>query len=102
MTDGPPVAMVPEEKQIDDGLAPLHGGSRHRTADPLDPGSVEAMARTPQGRFLGLPYNWKRPTWAELRHTYWDRNERRVLLPKTYGWGLDINFAALFRRRPRP
>lgn len=59
------------------------------------------MARTPQGRFLGLPYNWKRPTWAELRRAYWDPDERRVIVPKTYGWGLDINFAALLRRRHR-
>ena len=59
------------------------------------------MTRTPQGRFLGLPYNWKRPTWAELRRACWEPDERRIIVPKTYGWGLAINFAALFRRRPR-
>ncbi len=60
------------------------------------------MAREPQGRFLGLPYNWRKPSWADLRRAYWDRDESRVLVPKTFGWGLDINLAPLLRRRPRP
>lgn len=57
------------------------------------------MARAPQGRFLGFPYNWSRPTWAELRRSYWDPDEPRIIVPKTYGWGLDVNLAPLFRRR---
>lgn len=59
------------------------------------------MARKSQGHFLGLPYNWKKPTWAEVRRAYWDPDESRVVVPKTYGWGMDINFAPLFQRRGR-
>ena len=77
------------------------GGSRQVLARSSQAGSVEAMARTPQGRFLGLPYNWKPATPAELRRAYWDPDESRLIVPKTYGWGLDINFAALFQRRAR-
>ena len=76
---------VLEAEQVDDVQASLHGGGSRLAmglANSLDPGSVETMARTPQGRFLGLPYNWKRPTWAELHRAYWNPDERRVLLPE--------------------
>jgi hypothetical protein len=56
------------------------------------------MARKPQGRFLGLPYNWSRPTRGEVGKGAWDPDDRRVFTPKSYGWGYGINFAALLRR----
>jgi hypothetical protein len=54
-----------------------------------------------QGRFLGMPYDWRRPTKARLRRTMWNRESRRVFVPKAYGWGYDVNFAALLPRRRR-
>lgn len=62
------------------------------------------MARDPQGRFLGIPYNWSRPTGQDLRKGFWDRDDHRIITPRTYGWGYDINFAEITRRlarRPR-
>jgi hypothetical protein len=56
------------------------------------------MARKPHGRFLGMPYNWKRPKRADAGKGVWDRDDRRILRPKNYGWGYGINFAALVRR----
>jgi hypothetical protein len=59
------------------------------------------MARKPQGRFLGIPYSWSRPTRDDLGKGVWDPDDRRVLTPKTYGWGYGINFNALLRRLTR-
>jgi len=56
------------------------------------------MARKPQGRFLGMPYNWNRPKGADAGKGVWDPDDRRILRPKNYGWGYGINFAALLRR----
>jgi Family of unknown function (DUF5808) len=56
------------------------------------------MARKPQGRFLGLPYNWKRLRRRDAGKGVWDRDDRRVVTPKNYGWGYTINFAELRRR----
>jgi len=58
----------------------------------------EVVAREPQGRCLGLPYNWRRPTRDEAGEGVWDPAERRILTPKNYGWGYGVNFAALKRR----
>lgn len=59
------------------------------------------MARQPQGRFLGIPYNWDRPSRADAREGIWDPEDRRIFAPKTYGWGYGLNFAALKRRLTR-
>jgi hypothetical protein len=59
------------------------------------------VARKPQGRFLGIPYNWSRPTREELGRGLWDPDEQRVFTPRNFGWGYGINFAALWRRLTR-
>ena len=56
------------------------------------------MARRRQGRYLGMPYDWRRPTRERLRKGFWDPDNPRVLIPKVYGWGYGINFAAIVRR----
>jgi hypothetical protein len=56
------------------------------------------MARDPQGRFLGMPYNWKRPTHLDLRRGVWDHDDDRIFPPKSFGWGYGLNLAALRRR----
>jgi hypothetical protein len=53
------------------------------------------MAR---GRFLGVPYDWRKPTPARIRHELWNPQSRKIFVPKAYGWGYGINFAALIRR----
>ena len=54
------------------------------------------MSKT--GRFLGIPYDWRRPTWARLKERWWNRDDHRVFTPKSYGWGYDINLPELARR----
>jgi Family of unknown function (DUF5808) len=61
-------------------------------------GYLYGMARKPQGRFLGMPYNAKRPKRADVGKGVWDPDDRRILTPKNYGWGYGINFSALLRR----
>jgi uncharacterized membrane protein len=56
------------------------------------------VSRNRQGRFLGLPYDWRRPTVRRAKERVWNRDEQRVFVPKSFGWGYAINFAALWRR----
>jgi len=56
------------------------------------------MARKKTGTFLGVPFDWRRPTRARVRSRWWNRNDRRVFTPKSFGWGYDINFAEVARR----
>jgi hypothetical protein len=59
----------------------------------------DARVPDPQGRFLGVPYDWRRPTVSRLRARWWNPAEPRLFTPKTYGWGFDINLYRLLRRR---
>lgn len=56
------------------------------------------MSQERQGRFLGMPYDWRRPTARKVRERAWNPDEPRILVPKAYGWGYAVNFAALRRR----
>jgi hypothetical protein len=56
------------------------------------------VRRPRQGRFLGIPYDWTRPTGERLRQSVWNPDEPRVLVPKAYGWGYGVNLGALRRR----
>ncbi len=50
-----------------------------------------------QGRFLGMPYDWRRPTRRRLRSRAWN-SEGKVFTPKTVGWGYGINLRAFWRK----
>ena len=49
-------------------------------------------APEPQGRLAGLPYDLRRPTASRIRSRAWNPDDRRIFTPKTFGWGLGINF----------
>ena len=57
--------------------------------------------RRKTGIYLGIPYDWRRPTVARAKSRWWNPRDRRLFTPKTFGWGWDINFARLFRRKPK-
>lgn len=61
----------------------------------------QVMAREPQGRRWGLPYNWRPLNREDVGKGIWDPDDPRVITPKNYGWGYGLNLAALLRRRPR-
>jgi hypothetical protein len=48
-----------------------------------------------------MPYDFRRPTVERFRRTTWNPKDRRVFVGKAYGWGYDVNFAALWRRLAR-
>ncbi len=49
-----------------------------------------------------MPYDWRRPTVARIKERWWNRDEPRLLTPKAFGWGYDLNLARLLRRKPTP
>lgn len=53
-------------------------------------------ART--GTFLGIPYAWRRPTWAGIRERMWNPRDPRIFTPPALVWGWSINFYAVLSR----
>jgi hypothetical protein len=57
------------------------------------------------GKFLGVPYDWRTPSAQRVRSRWWNADEPRVFIPKSYGWGYGINLYRLIhpkRRGPAP
>ena len=54
--------------------------------------------RVKTGTFLGIPYDFRRPTVARLRQRIWNPRERRLLTPHAFGWGSRLNLYELLRR----
>jgi uncharacterized protein DUF5808 len=50
------------------------------------------------GKFLGVPYDWRRPTWARYKARWWNPQDRRIVMPRAWGWGYDFNLAEVARR----
>ena len=53
------------------------------------------------GTFLGMPYDWRRPSLRRIRDEVFNRDEPKFIVPKSYGWGYGINLAAPIARRRR-
>ena len=51
------------------------------------------------GTLLGIPYDWRRPTRARFRQRMWNPDDRRILTPRAFGWGYDLNLYWLLHRR---
>jgi hypothetical protein len=63
--------------------------------------NASTVGRPRQGRFFGVPYDWRRPSAARTKQRAWKPDEPRLLVPKSFGWGWGINFARLFGRKPK-
>jgi hypothetical protein len=50
------------------------------------------------GKFLGVPYDWRRPTVARVKSRWWNGDDGRIFTPKSFGWGYDVNLAEVARR----
>ena len=60
------------------------------------------MKKRRVGTFLGIPYDWRRPTRSVVQERLWNPNDRRLFTPHVFGWGWSINGYELLRRlRPR-
>lgn len=53
------------------------------------------------GRFLGIPYDWRRPSLERFKARMWNREDARLWVPKSFGWGWTINFYQLLERVER-
>jgi hypothetical protein len=53
-------------------------------------------ARPRVGRFLGIPYDWRKPTKARFLERMWNPGDPRLFTPRAWGWGYDLNFYRLF------
>jgi Family of unknown function (DUF5808) len=53
----------------------------------------------PQGYFLGVPYDFRRPTLARLRARWWNPADPRLFTPKSFFFGWDINLYWLAQPR---
>jgi len=56
------------------------------------------MDEEPQGRFLGIPYDWRHPTRARIKARMWNDEDPRLFMPRAFGWGYDVNVAQVLRR----
>lgn len=50
---------------------------------------------TPQGRILGMPYEFRAPTAARVMERMWNPADPRIMVPRTWGVGWTINFGAI-------
>jgi hypothetical protein len=55
------------------------------------------MSKKGTGKYLGLPYDWRRPTWERVQSRWWNPKDRRIFTPKAFGWGFDINLYQVAR-----
>ncbi|MEV5651663.1 DUF5808 domain-containing protein [Nocardia sp. NPDC052254] len=53
----------------------------------------------PQGKALGMPYDWRRPTRERMRARMWNPDDPRLFTPRSFGWGYDLNFYRLLHWR---
>ncbi len=53
--------------------------------------------RTWQGELFGIPYDYRPPTFERLRSTMWAPEDERVLKPRAFGIGRDLNLGRVVR-----
>ena len=56
------------------------------------------MSSKGTGKFLGVPYDWRRPTWERYKSRLWNKTDRRIVMPRAFGWGWDFNLYEILRR----
>jgi len=52
------------------------------------------------GRILGVPYDFRRPSWSKLKSHYWNPDDDRIFIPRAFGVGWDINLYRFKERYP--
>lgn len=54
--------------------------------------------RSKTGKFLGVPYDLRKPTVERFKSRWWNPDDPRIFTPKVYGWGWDVNLARILGR----
>ena len=49
----------------------------------------------PEGRFLGVPYDFRVPTIDRIRRRWWNRDDGRIFMPCAFGIGWALNLFQL-------
>ncbi|PKQ21354.1 MAG: hypothetical protein CVT66_00735 [Actinobacteria bacterium HGW-Actinobacteria-6] len=49
----------------------------------------------PQGRVLGMPYDFRVPTASSVMDRIWNPGDPRIIMPRTWGVGWTVNFGAI-------
>jgi uncharacterized protein (TIGR02271 family) len=62
------------------------------------PSEDRAETEPKTGRFLGLPYDWRKPSWERIRSNLWNPESDSIAVRKSYGWGYEVNLHALLQR----
>ncbi len=52
------------------------------------------------GEIFGIPYDFSIPTLRKIRKRWWNKEDPRIIVPKTFGLGFDINLYQLQKREP--
>ena len=52
-----------------------------------------------QGKFLGIPYDWRALTSQRFKSRVWNKKDHRLFTPRAFGWGYTINFYELFHNK---
>ena len=58
-------------------------------------GEAEPRSTVAAGRVLGVPYDWRVPTAERVAERLWSPRDPRILMPRIWGIGWDINFGAV-------
>jgi hypothetical protein len=87
-------AARPLSEQLDDLR---RGGGGESWREPVHRYARYMSGRGP-GKFLGVPYDWRRPTRERFKSRWWNPSDRRIVMPRAFGWGYDFNFAEIARR----
>ena len=89
---GPHAARLPQDR--------AHAGALPAPAGMASSGRSDCLVRphVRRGRFLGLPYDWRADRWPPARRAL-EPAERRILVPKAFGWGYGINLACALSPR---
>lgn len=55
----------------------------------------EGDSPEPQGRVLGMPYEFRAPTAGRVMERLWNPSDPRILMPRLWGVGWTVNFGAV-------
>ena len=54
--------------------------------------------KQPSGQLLGVPYEFRIPTWNRLRERFWNPEDARIFTPHVFGVGWSVNVYQLVKR----
>lgn len=53
-----------------------------------------------QGEIMGIPYDFRKPTYKRMKERMWNPEDERIMTPRTSGIGWTINLYQLKQRSP--